>query len=79
MIRSLPSMARSCTTTKVLEIENGDTRSWVFCRLLIEEVLAQLMGEAGGEFGHPAMMILVNACPIGRHGPTIQCSCPREK
>jgi hypothetical protein len=42
--------------TKVLEIENGDARSWVFCRLLIEEVLAQFMSEAGWEFGHPAMM-----------------------
>lgn len=44
------------TTTKVLEIENGNTRSRVFGGLLVKEMLAHLMGEARRKFGHPAVM-----------------------
>lgn len=49
-------MARSFTATKILEIENGDARSQVFRSVLVEEMLAQFMGEAGREFGHPAVI-----------------------
>ena len=50
-------MTRSYTTTKVFKIEHGDTRSGVFWGLLVEEVLAHLMGEAWGEFGHPGIQV----------------------
>ena len=51
-------MTRSCTTTKVSKIDHGNTRSGVFWKHLVEEVLAHLMGEVWGEFGHPEIQVV---------------------
>ena len=57
-------MARRHTAAKILEIEHGDACARILNRLLIKEMLAHLMAETGGQFGHPAVAImLVNACP----------------